>query len=599
MGLYATRHMHEYGTTREQLAAIALNGRRNAQRNPKAVLQGDLTMDDYLSSKMISDPLCLFDCDIAVDGVTALIVSTREHAVRHAGQADPLRGRRQRAQRPRVVGPVGGHDTTAAASAGAHMWSRTDLTPADVDVANLYDGFTVLTLFWLEGLGFCAKGEGGPFVEGGSRIALDGELPLATSGGQLSAGRLHGFGHLYEACLQLRGEADDRQVARRDGGRGVRRRRPARLVPAAEGRGMTSHQVQLVEHPQGPVQPSHFRVAEVELPTAGRRRGARPQPVHLVRPGHAPTAARERPGGLLQLVPAQRRDGRDPDRRRGRGVARGGVRARRHGDPRLGLARLRGGQGRQALARRRRHARAHRHVARAAGEVPRLRRQHGAHRLASALRRRGGAARGRRRLGVGRRRRRRQPRGTDRQAARPHRDRQRRLAREGPRTCSTSSASTPPSTTTTAPFATSCARPRRMGSTSTSTPSAATTCRPHLAALRPWGRIAMCGAISEYESTEPQPGPDQPLPGGRQQPHAARLPRQRLPAPLPRGPARARRLPRRGSARLPRDDRRRSRERAPTRSCACSPVTPPARPSSVLELRELPAEVTLHLPRGA
>jgi hypothetical protein len=93
------------------------------------------------------------------------------------------------------------------------MWSRTDLKPSDVDVANLYDGFTVLTLFWLEGLGFCGKGEGGPFVEGGSRIALDGELPLATSGGQLSAGRLHGFGHLYEACLQLRGQADERQVA--------------------------------------------------------------------------------------------------------------------------------------------------------------------------------------------------------------------------------------------------------------------------------------------------------------------------------------------------------------------------------------------------
>ena len=101
---------------------------------------------------------------------------------------------------------------TAAASAGEHLWSRTDLKPADVDVANLYDGFSVLTLFWLEGLGFCGKGESGPFVEGGERIALDGELPLATSGGQLSAGRLHGFGHLYEACLQLRGQAEDRQV---------------------------------------------------------------------------------------------------------------------------------------------------------------------------------------------------------------------------------------------------------------------------------------------------------------------------------------------------------------------------------------------------
>src|SRR3954452_6169849 len=213
MGHWATRHMHEYGTTREQLAAIALNARRNAQRNPKAVLQGDLTMDDYLSAKMISDPLCLYDCDIAVDGVTALIVSTAEHAANMPGKPIHFEA---------VGSALGGRASwdqwedmtqTAAASAGAHLWSRTDLKPSDVDVANLYDGFTVLTLFWLEGMGFCAKGEGGPFVEGGSRIALDGELPLATSGGQLSAGRLHGFGHLYEACLQLRGQADERQVA--------------------------------------------------------------------------------------------------------------------------------------------------------------------------------------------------------------------------------------------------------------------------------------------------------------------------------------------------------------------------------------------------
>jgi hypothetical protein len=101
---------------------------------------------------------------------------------------------------------------TAAASAGAHLWSRTDLKPSDVDCAQLYDGFTVLSLYWLEGLQFCGRGESGPFVEGGDRISLTGELPLATSGGQLSGGRLHSFGHLYEACLQLRGAAGRRQV---------------------------------------------------------------------------------------------------------------------------------------------------------------------------------------------------------------------------------------------------------------------------------------------------------------------------------------------------------------------------------------------------
>ena len=212
MGQWATRHMHEFGTTREQIAAIALNARRNAQRNPKAVLQGDLTMDDYLSSKMISDPLCLFDCDIAVDGVTVLVVSTADYApdvpttpIRVEAVGSALQGRASWDQWEDMT-------QTGAAGAGEHLWSRTDLKPADVDVANLYDGFSILTLFWLEGMGFCGKGESGPFVEGGKRIALDGELPLATSGGQLSAGRLHGFGHLYEACLQLRGQAEDRQV---------------------------------------------------------------------------------------------------------------------------------------------------------------------------------------------------------------------------------------------------------------------------------------------------------------------------------------------------------------------------------------------------
>ena len=212
MGLWASRHMHEFGTTREQLGAIALNARHNAQRNPKAVMQADLSLEDYLDSKMISDPLCLFDCDIAVDGATAVIISTVEHApdlphvpIHLEAVGSALRGRASWDQWQDMT-------ETAAADAGAHMWSRTGLRPDDVDVAGLYDGFSVLSLFWLEGLGFCAKGDGGPFVEGGSRISLNGELPLATGGGQLSAGRLHGFGHLHEVCLQLRGEAEGRQV---------------------------------------------------------------------------------------------------------------------------------------------------------------------------------------------------------------------------------------------------------------------------------------------------------------------------------------------------------------------------------------------------
>jgi acetyl-CoA acetyltransferase len=100
----------------------------------------------------------------------------------------------------------------AAHDAAATLWERTKLTPADVDVAQLYDGFSFLTVMWLEALGFCGHGEVGRFIEGGERIALDGQLPLNTSGGQLSGGRLHGMGFLHEACLQLWNDAGDRQV---------------------------------------------------------------------------------------------------------------------------------------------------------------------------------------------------------------------------------------------------------------------------------------------------------------------------------------------------------------------------------------------------
>jgi acetyl-CoA acetyltransferase len=96
------------------------------------------------------------------------------------------------------------------------LWSETDYRPSDVDTAQLYDGFSILTLMWLEGLGFCGKGEGGPFVEGGDRIALGGQLPLNTNGGQLSGGRTHGLGYVHEACTQLWGRAGDRQVQKHD-----------------------------------------------------------------------------------------------------------------------------------------------------------------------------------------------------------------------------------------------------------------------------------------------------------------------------------------------------------------------------------------------
>jgi acetyl-CoA acetyltransferase len=212
LALVAMRHMHEFGTTREQLGAIAVNGRRNALLNPRAVYRDPLTLDAYLSARMITEPLCLYDCDAPIDGSTVIIVSElqaardlRKPPVRFEAISGAFRGRNSWDQ-------VANLTDMAATDAGRHLWERTALKPADVDVANLYDGFSILTLIWLESLGFCAKGESGPFVQGGTRIARGGQLPLNTGGGQLSAGRLHGFGLLWETCIQLWGEGGERQV---------------------------------------------------------------------------------------------------------------------------------------------------------------------------------------------------------------------------------------------------------------------------------------------------------------------------------------------------------------------------------------------------
>jgi acetyl-CoA acetyltransferase len=212
IGMMAQRHFHEFGTTREQLAQIALNARRNAEVNPKAIYRDPMTMDDYMDVRMVSEPLCLYDCDVPADGSTVVIVSAAETAgdlrrppVKIEAVGSALHGRNSWDQFDDLT-------TMAARDAAAMMWERSDLTPADVDLVEAYDGFSFITLCWLEALGFCGRGEGGAFIEGGQRIARDGELPLNTQGGQLSAGRLHGYGFLHEACTQLWGEAGERQV---------------------------------------------------------------------------------------------------------------------------------------------------------------------------------------------------------------------------------------------------------------------------------------------------------------------------------------------------------------------------------------------------
>ncbi len=213
IAMFAQRHFHEYGTTREQLAWIPLNARKNAEVNPNAIYRTPMSFDDYMNARLISTPFCLYDCDVPCDGATAVIVSRRERAkdLRHA----PLR---VEAVGTRIAGRPSWDqfdDLTAMPNrdAGKQLWTRTDLKPSDVQMAQLYDGFSWLAMSWLEALGLCGVGEGGPFVEGGTRIARDGQLPLNTHGGQLSAGRLHGYGFLHEGATQMWGEAGDRQIA--------------------------------------------------------------------------------------------------------------------------------------------------------------------------------------------------------------------------------------------------------------------------------------------------------------------------------------------------------------------------------------------------
>ncbi|MBB6253350.1 thiolase family protein [Nitrospirillum iridis] len=206
---FATRHMKRYGLTREQLAQVALNAHANAARNPRAIVKKPLSLDDYMSARMISTPFCLYDCDRFTDASTVIIVS--------AGDAlDEVTGVPVRVAA--TAGSVDRYSWDQAEWAGAYatgrdLWRQTDYTAADVDLVQFYDGFAFQPITWLEGLGFCEVGEGGRFIEGGARIALDGALPMNTGGGQLGAGRLHGFGMAHEAVTQLRGHAGARQVA--------------------------------------------------------------------------------------------------------------------------------------------------------------------------------------------------------------------------------------------------------------------------------------------------------------------------------------------------------------------------------------------------
>lgn len=209
--MMAARHMHEFGTTSEQLAEVAVSARSWAALNPEAFCREPLSVEEVLGSRMISDPLTLLDCCLVTDGGGALVLVRRERAVDmrkppvHVLGVGLAHEHRQMSQMPDLT-------TTLAGESGARALAMARMERDEIDLLELYDGFTINVIMFLEDLGFCAKGEGGPFVSGG-RIAPGGACPVNTNGGGLSCTHpgMYGIYLVIEAVRQLRGEAGARQ----------------------------------------------------------------------------------------------------------------------------------------------------------------------------------------------------------------------------------------------------------------------------------------------------------------------------------------------------------------------------------------------------
>jgi len=207
------RYLHEHGASREAMAEVVTQQRSNAARNPVAYFRDKpLTKDGYLSSRMISDPLSLLDCDLPIQGCAAVVIARSDLSERSWDRAANIVGYAQN------LAPLstGLHYTladtfTVGRKLADSLWSGCGLAPSDMDTAQLYDGFSPTIYYWLEALGFCGRGEAPGFVSEGN-ISPTGGLPLNTFGGSLSEGRLHGIGHVIEAARQVTGRAGDRQI---------------------------------------------------------------------------------------------------------------------------------------------------------------------------------------------------------------------------------------------------------------------------------------------------------------------------------------------------------------------------------------------------
>lgn len=210
--LAASRHMHEFGTTREQLAAVAVSARQWAQKNPEAFMRDNLTIEDVLKARMVADPLTVRDCCLVTDGAAAIVMTRAGRAPDHAAKPAYVLGAAA-ATTHMNISAMADLTVTAAAQSGPRAFAQAGYAPSDIDVVELYDAFTINTVLFLEDLGFCPKGEGGRFVEGG-RIAPGGSLPVNTNGGGLSCVHpgMYGLFTVVEAAQQLAGLAGERQV---------------------------------------------------------------------------------------------------------------------------------------------------------------------------------------------------------------------------------------------------------------------------------------------------------------------------------------------------------------------------------------------------
>ena len=210
--LAAARYMHRFGATKEQFGAVALAARAWAQLNPEAYRREPLGMDEYLASRMVSDPLGVLDCCLVTDGAAA-VVMTRAERARDLRRAPVFVLGAAAETTHREIAWMGDLTTTGAAQAGARAYAQARVSPDDIDVVQVYDAFTINTILFLEDLGFCPKGEGGRFV-GDGKIAPGGSLPVNTNGGGLSYCHpgMYGIFLLIEAVRQIRGECGERQV---------------------------------------------------------------------------------------------------------------------------------------------------------------------------------------------------------------------------------------------------------------------------------------------------------------------------------------------------------------------------------------------------